>query len=155
MNEVTHNGISHAQMVAKLVKSPQQLVDENNPFKAAITHAAIGIAGEGGEILDAVKRHAIYDKPFDTPLKPGEQSLRENLIEELGDLEFYMEDLRRRINCSREETLRKNMEKLAKRYGDNFGYSNAKAVARADKELPITGPARPEYQDLPAGDVGT
>lgn len=120
-------------MVSTLIKSPQQLCNEINPFKAALNHSAIGIAGEGGEILDSVKRHVIYDKPFETPVKPGEQSIRENLIEELGDLEFFMQDLRTIIGVSREETLQANMAKLAKRYGEDFGYSNAKAVARADK----------------------
>ena len=44
----------------------------------------VGVSGEAGELLDAVKKAVIYRKPLDL----------ENVIEELGDLEFYMEGLR-------------------------------------------------------------
>ena len=83
---------------------------------------AIGIAGEAGELLDAVKREAIYNKVLD----------RENVIEELGDLEFYMEGLRQRLNITREETLYHNKQKLSIRY-QGLQYSDKSAHERADK----------------------
>lgn len=85
-------------------------------------HAAIGIAGEGGELLDAIKKVWVYDKEFD----------RNNLIEELGDLEFYMEAMRSLIGTSRDEVLAANVEKLRKRYPE--GYTNFHAAARLDKD---------------------
>jgi hypothetical protein len=56
-----------------------------------------------------------------------------NVIEELGDLEFYMEQLRQALLLSREETLAANIAKLSKRY-EGLNYSDAAAQARADKE---------------------
>ncbi|MDR8269105.1 nucleotide pyrophosphohydrolase, partial [Acinetobacter baumannii] len=53
-------------------------------------------------------------------------------IEELGDLEFYMERIRQIIGVSREETIAANMAKLGKRYSKGT-YSNEQAQARADK----------------------
>lgn len=90
--------------------------------KEAAIHAAIGCCGEAGELLDAVKKGWAYGKPLD----------RENIIEELGDLEFYMEALRQQLFISREETLTHNIAKLLKRYPTGQ-YTNEDAIARADK----------------------
>ena len=87
-----------------------------------ILHAAVGISGEAGELLDAVKKHWAYEKPLD----------RENVIEELGDLEFYMQALRNQLGIPREYIIFTNMNKLSKRYAAGV-YSNEQAQARADK----------------------
>jgi len=113
----------HATMVTALVKSGSLIVEQMTANKADAWHAATGVAGEAGELLDAVKKHAIYNKPLD----------RENVIEELGDLEFYMEQLRQNIGVTREETLVHNMGKLAVRY-NGLRYSDQAAQARADKQ---------------------
>lgn len=51
-------------------------------------HAAIGMQTEAGELLDAMKKLYIYRKA-DDPDKL--QKCLENLLEELGDFEFYMQ----------------------------------------------------------------
>lgn len=83
----------------------------------------MGISGEAGELLDAIKKGVIYRKPLD----------RENIIEELGDIEFYLEGLRQQLHISREETLLANINKLSKRY-EKLSYSNDAAQTRADKQ---------------------
>ena len=113
----------HAVMVASLLKPAEHIIEEFNAFKANLIHSAIGISGESGELLDAVKKHVIYNKPLD----------RENVIEELGDLEFYMEALRSLIDITREETLEANIKKLGKRYSEKK-YSDQQAINRADKD---------------------
>lgn len=112
----------HAKMVAALVKDPQVILDAMTPHDAALIHSAMGVAGEAGELIDAVKKSVIYRIPLDA----------ENVVEELGDLEFYMEDFRRRIGVTREMTLQANIGKLAKRYAD-FKYTDQRAKDRADK----------------------
>jgi hypothetical protein len=59
-------------------------------------------------------------------------------IEELGDLEFYMEGLRQGLGITREDTLKANIAKLSKRYASGK-YSNQQAHEHADKqpELPL------------------
>lgn len=86
-----------------------------------LLHAAIGIAGEGGELLDAIKKVWVY----------GQNLNRENAVEELGDLEFYMEAMRNLIGATRDEVLNANIAKLEKRYPT--GYTDALAAARLDK----------------------
>ncbi len=114
--------MKHQVMVKSLVKNGQDIQSSLIPIKCDLLHAILGISGEAGELLDAVKKHIIYEKPLDT----------ENMLEELGDLEFYLEQLRQVLGVSRVDTLRHNLKKLAKRY-PNYQYSNAKAEARVDK----------------------
>lgn len=113
----------HASMVAGLVKDSAIIRDSLTCKQAGLIHMIMGICGEAGELLDAVKKHVIYDKPLDS----------ENVIEELGDIEFYMEGLRQELSIKRDHTLQHNMEKLSKRY-PNYKYSNERAQDRADKK---------------------
>lgn len=85
-------------------------------------HAAAGIAGEAGEIIDAVKKTWIYGQPLDT----------ENILEECGDTLFYVVALLLEHGFSLDDAMHYNMFKLSKRYPD--GYSDAAAIERADKQ---------------------
>lgn len=114
--------VTHPQMVHALVKPGQDVVDEMTPMKANIMHMAVGISGEAGELLDAIKKHVFYNKPLDMV----------NVIEELGDLEFYMEGLRQEVEVMRLTTLKMNKEKLSKRY-HSLTYSDQHAQERKDK----------------------
>lgn len=114
--------INHPNMVAALAKPGADIVATLTPEDAHALHMAVGISGESGELLDAIKKAAIYRKPID----------RENVIEELGDLEFYMEGLRQGLGITREETIDANIAKLGKRY-EGFQYSDKAARDRADK----------------------
>ena len=114
--------IKHHEMVVALVKSGQAIVDTMNAGEAHALHMAVGISGESGELLDAIKKHVIYKKPLDL----------NNVIEELGDIEFYLEGLRQGLGITRELTLTNNIAKLSERY-KGLKYSNEAAQARADK----------------------
>ena len=113
----------HIKMVEALTKPGADIVSTLTPETANLWHLATGVAGEAGELLDAVKKAAIYNKPLD----------RENAIEELGDIEFYLGGVRAALNISRDDVLQANINKLQKRYAK--GYSDEAAQARADKEL--------------------
>lgn len=56
----------------------------------------------------------------------------ENVIEELGDIEFYLEGMRQQLGITREQTLEANISKLSKRYHSG-SYSDTQAQERADK----------------------
>jgi NTP pyrophosphatase (non-canonical NTP hydrolase) len=114
--------INHADMVKTLSKPGADIVNTLTPEKADLWHHGTGVAGEAGELLDAIKKAAIYNKPID----------RANVVEELGDLEFYMEGIRQNLGISREETLEANIAKLRLRY-EGLKYSDGAAQARADK----------------------
>jgi NTP pyrophosphatase (non-canonical NTP hydrolase) len=113
----------YEEMVKVLAKSGDVIASEINGSDAHLLHMAIGISGESGELLDAIKKRVIYRKELD----------RANVIEELGDLEFYMEGLRQGLNITREQCLEANVSKLSKRY-EGIKYSDHGAQVRADKE---------------------
>lgn len=114
--------INYSLMVNTLAKPGKDIVNNLTEKMADLWHHATGVSGEAGELLDAVKKGAIYNKPLD----------RVNIIEELGDLEFYMEGIRQNLNISREETIAANVAKLAVRY-KGLQYTDEAAQARADK----------------------
>lgn len=111
----------YSDFVSALCKPGADIKVELTPQQAHGWHMATGVSGEAGELLDAIKKWAIYQKPLDL----------ENVVEELGDLEFYMEGLRQCVGISRDDIIIANTEKLAKRYGEK--YSNAAAIERKDK----------------------
>lgn len=113
---------TYESMVRSLAKQGTVILEELTGSRCNLWHMATGISGEAGELLDAVKKHVAYNKTLDV----------ENIVEELGDLEFYMEGLRQELGITRQETLDGNYDKLMKkRYPQ--GYSDAAAHARADK----------------------
>lgn len=121
------NPKDYNNMVSALVKPGQDIVESLTSVKADLLHMAVGISGEAGELLDAVKKSVIYNKLID----------RENLIEELGDLEFYMEGLRQNQGITRSETLAKNAEKLLTGEKARYKvgqYTDFQAQERSDKK---------------------
>lgn len=119
------NKPKYSDMVAALAKPAIDIIKLHATFPAMahLAHMALGVSGEAGELVDALKKHAIYGKPLDV----------ENVIEELGDLEFYMEGIRGSLGITRERTIEHNQAKLAKRYASG-GYSDKQARDRADKQ---------------------
>jgi len=83
-----------------------------------IEHAVMGIVTEAGELIDAVKKAKIYGLKLD----------RTNIIEEMGDLMWYLALLTDDLNTSFEEIWDKNIRKLKIRYPQ--AYSDNKALKR-------------------------
>lgn len=115
--------MTHPELVKALVKPGEDIHRESSPSDMHLLHMVLGIAGEAGEMVDAIKKAVIYRKHLNL----------KNVIEEFGDLEFYMEGLRTALGISREETLKQNIEKLSERY-KSLNYSNSAAIERADKQ---------------------
>jgi len=87
-----------------------------------LTHAALGLAGESGEFVDAVKKAAIYNRPLD----------KENLLEEMGDLLWYVALACESLGVSMADVAQQNIDKLKKRYPD--AYADEYASLRLDKQ---------------------
>lgn len=94
---------------------------------SGFAHAAMGLAGESGEVLDHIKKHWVYGRDLDI----------EKVTEEMGDTihYFFMLMIKLQEVTGRKITLAEffqhNMIKLSKRYPD--GFSKEAAIARADK----------------------
>lgn len=80
--------------------TPNRLVD--------IDHAALGIGGESGEILDHVKK----------VLHNGRELDENHLIAEVGDIMWYLNLLVFSLNTTWSRVLRTNIAKLEARYPD-------------------------------------
>ncbi|MCF0227778.1 MAG: nucleoside triphosphate pyrophosphohydrolase family protein [Malacoplasma sp.] len=67
---------------------------------------ALGLAGESGEVCDIVKKAYRDNKPIDLP----------HIMEEIGDVCWYVANLCSHFNVDMEYMLSKNVEKLTARY---------------------------------------
>lgn len=114
--------MNHSELVKALVKPGVNILETLTPEKAELWHMGTGVSGEAGELLDAIKKHVIYNKPID----------RENVIEEVGDLLFYIEGICQLLDFTMEYAKEKNIEKLSIRYS-KLEYSDTAAQDRADK----------------------
>lgn len=76
-----------------------------------LLHAVMGLSTEANELLDAVKKYIFYGKEID----------KVNLIEEAGDIFWYMAALCKEfLNIDFKEVQFKNIEKLRARYGETW-----------------------------------
>lgn len=116
--------LAYELFVEKLFVSKSSGVD-------GFLHAAVGMAGEAGEILDLIKKMWANNRPLDV-------AMMTKLMEEMGDLVFYQQAMMARLATSIEELREHNITKLMKRYPD--GYSHEASLARRDKgEAGVTG----------------
>lgn len=90
-NTITNITAQHRQMVTDLAKPGHQIVDSLEHADAHLLHMAVGIAGEAGELIEALLLYRPRGIPFDLA----------NAVEELGDSEFYIEGLRQGIGVTR------------------------------------------------------
>lgn len=80
-----------------------------------LLHAAIGLATEAGELLDALKKHIFYGKPLDCV----------NISEELGDVLFYVGMGANALGEDMGQIMETNRAKLQARYGNKFSETAA------------------------------
>lgn len=88
--------ITHPELVSALLKPGADITSTLTDSLADLWHNGTGAAGEAGELLSA-----LYPERRD----PDGIFDRENVVEELGDLEFYLEGIRQNRGIERGETL--------------------------------------------------
>ncbi len=71
---------------------------------------ALGLAGEVGEIVELVKKEIFHKK----------KASRETITDELGDLFWYLDALADEYGIELSDILRRNVEKLKRRYPNGF-----------------------------------
>lgn len=80
-----------------------------------LDHASKGMITEVGEFVDELKKWEFYGKSYTTT----------SLVEELGDLMWYIAITCDTLNISLEEVMERNIAKLKARYGDKFNEEGA------------------------------
>ena len=81
-------------MVNQLAKPGADIIAQLTPCSMHLLHMSVGISGEAGELLEAVLDCENIDS-VDV----------ENVTEELGDFEFYLEGFRQEMGVKRENTV--------------------------------------------------
>lgn len=82
---------------------------------ARALHALMGLQTEVGELTDNFKKHIFYDKPLDET----------NILEESGDLLWYMALLFDEYKLDFVQVMERNIAKLRARYPEKFDSSRA------------------------------
>lgn len=77
---------------------------ENQRERLAIQ--TLGLVGEAGEVSEPIKKHLHYGRPLD----------REELVNELGDVLWYLAELCTILGLSLEGVAEYNIQKLHTRY---------------------------------------
>jgi NTP pyrophosphatase (non-canonical NTP hydrolase) len=80
-----------------------------------LLHAAMGMTTESGEFVDALKKYVFYGRPLDGV----------NIMEEAGDLLWYVAVALDELGLSFELVMERNIEKLRKRYAAKFSEQEA------------------------------
>lgn len=75
-----------------------------------LVNGAMGLNGESGEVIDIVKKHLFQGHDLD----------RDKLINELGDVAWYLAVSAHALGVTLEYICQKNVEKLLKRYPEGF-----------------------------------
>ena len=87
-----------------------------------VLNGVLGLCGETGEVSDIVKKH----------LFQGHELNVDKVVDELGDVCWYIAILSKGLNVDLETVMKKNVEKLMKRYPD--GFDKEKSLHRKDDE---------------------
>jgi NTP pyrophosphatase (non-canonical NTP hydrolase) len=96
--------------------------DQNN--KAHIIYPAFGLGGETGEVLELVKKS----------LRPGGVLVIKDVIEELGDVLWYISAFADDLGSSIEDVAKVNINKLAARHADRISVPQADGGDREIEE---------------------
>jgi NTP pyrophosphatase (non-canonical NTP hydrolase) len=91
-----------------------------------LCHSALGVITEAAEVADIIKSHVMYTNPLDHPA----------LVKELGDVNFWVQDIQNKFFVSDCMVTEGNAEKLSERY-KKLVYSDKQAIARVDKRYVV------------------
>lgn len=88
--------------------------------KDVLINGVMGLCGESGEVIDIVKKH----------LAQGHELDKEKMIDELGDVAWYLAETAYCLDVDLETVLTRNIDKLKKRYPE--GFDENKSINRED-----------------------
>ena len=96
-------------------KEAERTLRNDLPYECVCSNMAMGLAGECGEVVDLLKKHIWQGKELDI----------NDLIEEVGDVLWYIANLCNVNKITMEECMLTNVNKLSKRYPNGFSIKDA------------------------------
>ena len=109
--------MSNAEQAQKIIESL-----EDSPRKSQLIVAALKLNSESGELADTIVKHICYGQKLD----------EENIVEECGDLLWYIALILTKCNTTMEVCMHNNIGKLKLRYPEKF--TEQDAFERKDKK---------------------
>ena len=91
-----------------------------------LIHAGMGMVTEAGEFVDMLKKSLYYGRPVDEV----------NLVEELGDVMWYVGLACYALGANMDDVLTTNIDKLRARYPEKFSEESA-TVRDLDRERAV------------------
>lgn len=116
------NGVEYQEAALRTKNTVYYKIDNED-----LVHGIQGIATEAGELLDLVKKYHAYGKEFS----------REKIIDETGDVLWYVALLLKSVGSTFDEAMTRNITKLRTRFPDKFSEELAinKDVAKEIKVM--------------------
>lgn len=111
--ELTANDFQRAAM-----RTASGMDYDGSGENALLLNGVMGLNGEAGECIDIMKKHIFQ----------GHELNREHMIEELGDVAWYLAVCCEGLGVTLEQVMRGNIEKLMKRYPE--GFDKARSINR-------------------------
>lgn len=93
-------------------KAAERTRPTDSSFNDYIANAALGLAGETGELVDAVKKELFHGKPY--------KENQAKVLDEAGDVLFYLDWLAGSYGLTLQEVANHNINKLKARYPKGF-----------------------------------
>lgn len=96
-------------------KEAERTLRNDLQYECVCSNMCMGLSGECGEVIDLLKKHIWQGKELDI----------NDLIEEVGDVLWYIANLCNVNNITMEECMLANVNKLKKRYPNGFSIKDA------------------------------
>lgn len=101
-------------------QSVKRTADSGLNYRDQLLNWSLGMVCEAGEVGDLVKKHQFH----------GHKLNKDKVIEELGDVAFYLAALANTLEIDLEDVLQANTDKLRRRFPN--GFSSEDSIARVD-----------------------
>ena len=98
-------------------------LNKNLSPRDTLLSGVMGLCGEAGEAIDIVKKHIAQGHDLD----------KEHLIGELGDVAWYLAITSYALDVNLEDVLKRNIEKLQRRYPE--GFKASESIHRQDGDI--------------------
>lgn len=115
-----------------------------DPRTVRLLHAAIGLCTEAGEILEALSKHIYDDEELDIV----------NIIEEQGDIFWYLALMADASGASFESIMERNNAKLKARYPEKFTEAAAMTRDLGKERAALVGAPRDRIQSFRCNTIG-
>lgn len=109
MNTEVREFMQYEQKALRTKPTAEQM-PEITKKQSLLLNMAIGLAGEAGELLNAIKKHVYHGHELDLPFCRGE----------VGDGLWYLVGLAEELETTLENIAGQNIDKLLERYPHGF-----------------------------------